>query len=277
MTFTEGAYRAFADFEKSAWVQMSSKYDSIAGQMTRQAVDPILAAVEALPQSTLLDIATGPGYVAAAAAAKGVKTIGVDFSAEMLADARRTFPDLVLEQGDAESLQYADASFDKAVCAFGMLHFPRPGRALAEAHRVVRPGGKVAYTIWATPTKEHLFGKIREIVLAHADLGVLTLPGGPGAFMLSDPLVSTALMDAAGFVDVRVEDVPCHFVVRSSRDVLGFLESCSPRILPLFQAQTAEIRTRIEQELIDVGNAAMATGRIQCPILLVVGTKVGPA
>lgn len=273
MTFSDNAYQAFVAFEKSAWVEMSTHYDSIAGQMTRQAVSPILDAVGIRVGLTMLDVATGPGYVAAAAAGRGAKPVGVDFSPEMIAGARRMFPDLELEQGDAENLRYRDASFDAAACAFGMLHFPRPGKALAEMRRVVRPGGKVVYTIWSTPTKDHLFGTIREIVLKHADLSLATVPSGPGAFMLSDPLVSTALMDAAGLTEIDVEEMPCYFDVRTPQDILGFLNHCSPRVLPVFRAQTEETRGHIEQALVNEGTKVMAVAgsRLPCPILLVSG------
>lgn len=273
MTFSDSAYQAFVAFEKSAWVEMSAHYDSIAGQMTRQAVNPILDAVGSRDGSTLLDVATGPGYVAAAAAGRGARPVGIDFSQEMIAGARQMFPNLELEQGDAEDLRYRDASFDAAACAFGMLHFARPGKALAEMRRVVRPGGKVVYTIWSAPAKDHLFGTIREVVLKHADLGAAAVPSGPGAFMLSDPLVSMALMDAAGLTEIRVEEVPCHFDVRTPRDILGFLNHCSPRVLPIFRAQTEEIRGHIEQALINEGKKAIAVGgsRIPCPILLASG------
>ena len=64
-----------------------------------------------------LDVATGPGYVAAEALRCGAKPIGVDFSPDMIADARQRFPQLTIEQGDAENLRFADGSFDTVVAA----------------------------------------------------------------------------------------------------------------------------------------------------------------
>ena len=151
MTISERDYRAFVDFEKDAWVKLFPHYDSLAGEMTRQAVDPVLHAVDLRPGSKLLDVASGIGYVGAEAQRRGADALGVDFSSDMIDIARQQCPEFRIELGDAENLRYSDASFDSVVCAFGMLHFPRPGKALAEAHRVLRPGGRHAFTVWCGP------------------------------------------------------------------------------------------------------------------------------
>lgn len=274
MTINEADYKAFANFETDAWVKLSEHYDTLAGQMTRQAVDAILDAIEIRPGVEVLDVATGPGYVAAAAQHRGAKPIGVDFSPDMIADARLRFPTLTIEQGDAESLRYADASFDAVVCAFGMLHFPRPGKALAEAYRVLRPDGRHAFTVWCGPAKNKFFGMIGDIVLKHANPTV-GLPTGPSQYMLSDPMVCAALMDAATFDDTRVQEVPCYFAAKSPSDVLAFLRKCALRAIYIVDRQSPEVRAKIEADLMDAGAKAIEqySGRIPCPVLLTSGTK----
>jgi ubiquinone/menaquinone biosynthesis C-methylase UbiE len=276
MTIHDISHRSFAAFEKAAWTSMSAHYHDVVGPMTQQAVAPLLAAANVRRGDVLLDIATGPGYVAATARAWGARVLGMDFSSEMIAVARRNFPDLSLDQADAENLPYEYGSFDVATCAFGMLHFPRPGRVVAEAYRVLRPRGRFAFTVWCGPPKAKLFGAIGEIVQRFADPDAVRLPAGPGAFMLGEPHICTALMQAAGFVDVRVDEVPCHFNVRRSTDVREFMHKCAPRTLPLYKAQTADVRACIEHALEAAGAKALADGgRIACPALLVSGTRRG--
>ena len=257
---------------------MSAHYHDIAGRITRQAVAPLLDRAKVRRGDVLIDIATGPGYVAAAARERGAYVVGMDFSPEMIADARANFPGLRFDQGDAESLSYEHGSFDIATCAFGMLHFPNPGRVVAEAHRILRPRGRFVFTVWCNPGKAKLFGAIADIMQRFADPQAVKLPTGPGAFMLSDPLVCTAVMEAAGFADVGVEEIPCQFTVGARSDILEFLHKCAPRALPLYEAQTGDVRAKIDQALKEQGAKALATdgGRIACPALVIHGIRRGP-
>src|SRR5262249_48633068 len=120
------------EFERTGWAKQAEHYDSLVGQMTRQAVDALLAAVGARAGAKLLDVATGPGYVAAEATNRGLDAIGTDIAKDMVDEARRRFAKTKFETADAENLHYRDGSFDAVTCAFGMLHFPRPGKAAAE-------------------------------------------------------------------------------------------------------------------------------------------------
>lgn len=192
----------------------------------------------------------------------------------MIALARQQFPSLAIEQGDAENLRFADASFDTVVCAFGMLHFPRPGRALAEAHRVLRPGGRHGFTVWVAPARNDFFRMIGDVMAKNANPGI-GFPTAPSAYMLGDPMMSAAMMDAAGFIDVNAEELPCHFTATSPNDVLGFMSRCSPRAIYIFERQNPDVQARIRQDLLDAGANAMANngGRISCPIVLATGTK----
>jgi hypothetical protein len=155
-----------------------------------------------------------------------------------------------------------------------MLHFPRPGMALCEAHRVLRPGGRHAFTVWVAPPRNKFFGTIGDVVLKHADPGI-RFPTAPSQYMLSNPMVSAAMMDAAGFTDVAVEEVPCHFTSSSAGDVLSFMRKCAPRAVFIYDRQSPETQARIEQDLLNAGAEAMAEegGRIPCPIVLATGTK----
>ena len=102
---------------------------------------------------SILDIGCGPGYVSAAAAERGANPIGLDFSREMIAIAKKMFPNIEFREGDAQNLPFADASFDRVVANFALLHLAEPERACAEAQRVLKAGGKFGFTIWAPATE----------------------------------------------------------------------------------------------------------------------------
>src|SRR5262249_31118740 len=74
---------------------------------------------------------------------------GIDFAPTMVARARDKHPAVRFREGDAEALPYGEGSFDHVVCAFGVMHFSNADRAIAEAFRVLRPGGRCVFTQWA--------------------------------------------------------------------------------------------------------------------------------
>lgn len=110
-------------------------------------------AAKVRPGEKILDAACGTGVLTtmlARAAFPGGAVYGIDLSPRMLAVAAKRFESLsrrsascVLQNGDMESLPYADNSFDAAVSAFALRNLSSPIRALAELARVTRPGGRV--------------------------------------------------------------------------------------------------------------------------------------
>ncbi len=142
---------SFRDFEHERWQEAVETYAGFWAGLTRQTVRPLLDALEISPETRLLDVSCGTGHVAAAAASMGASVVGIDFSSVMLSRARGLHPTLDFRLGDAEELEFPDESFDAVAVNFGMLHFQHPERALAQAHRVLRPGGRAAYTVWAPP------------------------------------------------------------------------------------------------------------------------------
>jgi SAM-dependent methyltransferase len=133
---------------------------------------------------SVLDVGCGPGYVSAAAAARGATPHGLDFSKEMIGIAQRMFPEIVFQEGDAQNLPLVNATFDRVLANFALLHVPDPERACAEACRVLKPGGKFGFTVWAA-LEENPYAKIiDDAIREHADLEV-NLPAGPPHHLFS--------------------------------------------------------------------------------------------
>jgi len=113
------------------------------------------------PGEALLDVATGTGNVAVAAAEKGVKVTGLDITPELLEIARaRALEgalDVTFVEGDAEELPFADASFDHVTSCFGVMFAPSQQQAADELVRVARPGARIALAAW---TPEGLNGQM---------------------------------------------------------------------------------------------------------------------
>jgi SAM-dependent methyltransferase len=121
--------------------------------------------VGAGPGIELIDVATGSGNVAIAAAHAGSTVTGLDLTPELLEAARRRAQEAGLDvrfiEGDAEELPFESGSFDRATSCFGVMFAPRQEQAAAELARVVRPGGTVAVTAW---TPDGLIGRTFRIL-----------------------------------------------------------------------------------------------------------------
>jgi len=143
---------------KATW--MDGDYDAFSRLMESSAVE-FLDRLDVPRGATLLDVATGSGQLALIAARRGAKVTGVDIAANSILAARgRALSeglDAQFDEGDAEDLPYADASFDIVATIFGAMFAPRPERVASELVRVARPGGTIAMANW---TAEGFIGQM---------------------------------------------------------------------------------------------------------------------
>ncbi len=98
-----------------------------------------------------LDVCCGTGDIAELLAATGAKTIGLDFTAEMLDVARRRNAAIEYLQGDAMALPFEDESFEAVTVGFGLRNLAEWKTGLEEMHRVARPGGRLLVLDFGRP------------------------------------------------------------------------------------------------------------------------------
>jgi SAM-dependent methyltransferase len=223
----------------------------------------------------VLDVASGPGYVAAQAAALGALPVGVDFASEMVVLASRHYPSLTFEQGDAEALSFAERTFDAVTINFGVLHLARPDTALAEAWRVLKPGGRCAFTVWAPPEVSVGFGIVLKAIERHGRMDV-PLPDGPPFFRFSDAAEASRSMTAAGFVAPRVDTLPLVWRL-TSRDALfdAFLHG-AVRTAALLRGQTSDALTNIRRAIADAAERYRKGDLIELPMAAVLTSGARP-
>jgi ubiquinone/menaquinone biosynthesis C-methylase UbiE len=188
----------FTRFEHEGWERVADKYDAVWSSVTRQFIPHLINDIGVSTEMSVLDVACGPGYVSAAVKNLGANATGIDFSRKMVAIARSMFPEVTFREGDAQQLPFTDASFDRVLMNFGLLHLSQPEKACAEAFRVLQPGGKFGFTIWAEP-HENPGGKIvNDAIEAHGDLNV-EMPEGPSKFLYADRQECRKLLERDGF------------------------------------------------------------------------------
>jgi SAM-dependent methyltransferase len=188
----------FTEFEHEGWQRVAGKYDATWATSTRQFIAPLLDAAEVAAGMSMLDVGCGPGYVSAAAAERGAKPTGLDFSGEMIGIAQRAFPAIDFREGDAQNLPFSDGTFDRVVANFALLHLAEPDRACAEARRVLKPGGKFGFTTWARLEENPFVKLMDDAIQAHGNMNV-TLPSGPPYYLFEGREGFRSALERAGF------------------------------------------------------------------------------
>jgi len=109
------------------------------------------AALKVKPGDVVLDVAAGTGASSAVLARTGAKICAVDISPGMVAVGRHDHPNINFVVGDAQSLPFADETFDAVTVSFGLRNMPDPQRVLTELARVTKPGGRLVICELSTP------------------------------------------------------------------------------------------------------------------------------
>ncbi len=237
----------FGQLERDAWQdpRVAQAYARGFPRVTGEAVEPLLDLVHAGLGDRMVDIACGPGTVGLRAAIRGSRVVGVDLSRAMLRLPRPGPPDWDPIQGSAHHLPFATGSFDVAVTNFGLLHFPRPEAALAEAVRVLRRGGRAAWSVWGEDA--FAFQVIPKSLLA---LGLdPRLPPGPGFFQFGTPERFAQALEVAGLESIDVRRLSWDAAFESDRAFWRVFERGSARTRAAIRALTAEGRVQLRGEV----------------------------
>jgi SAM-dependent methyltransferase len=200
------------------WERSRTEREKVAAPVTEWLVRELAPR----PGDTVLELAAGQGDVGfeiAAVLGKSGRLISSDFSPAMAEIARRRSAELDLTNVehsivDAEQIELAEDSVDGVLCRWGYMLMPNPAAALAETRRVLRSGGRLAFSVWSSRARNPWISVAAGILVAHGHMPAPE-PGEPGMFVLGDEELLRRLVENAGFVNVRMEDVPVHNDYRS--------------------------------------------------------------
>ena len=197
----------FKRLERTGYNRLGARYLA-AAEPRRALADGLLAAARLAPGQRVLDLASGPGLLA-----KGAQSIlgptGLAIASDIAEAQLACCPDVVRVAADGEHLPFAAASFDRVLCGLGLMMFPDTGRALADIRRVLRPGGRLALSVWATA------GEVPLIECALACLRRNVPPpkvARPSIFRFGNPVELERRLASADFGEIRVE--PLKFSLR---------------------------------------------------------------
>jgi ubiquinone/menaquinone biosynthesis C-methylase UbiE len=211
----------------------------------------MIGELAARPGETVLELAAGAGdtgFEAAAIVGDDGRLISTDFSPAMVQVARRRGADLGLENVDhrvmdAERIELDADSVDGVLCRFGYMLMPDPAAAFAQTRRVLRPGGRLALSVWGAPERNP-WATIGFGLLIERGHMPPPEPGAPGPFVMASEERLRALLEGAGFTAVRTEEVPVRFTFPDLDDYTTFsTDTGGPAALALRRLPDGERET----------------------------------
>lgn len=233
-------------FQESA----AAGYDRAVGNMTRQLLPPLLRAAWLAPGMRVLDIATGTGIAAEAAAeAVGLSghVVATDISPAMIERARERLgglPNVSFAVEDGQRLVLPDEGFDVVLCNMGLMYFPDPALGLSEFHRVLRPGGRAVVSVNTTPERT-LISRVLVIIGRHRPERAAE---AARMFSLGDEVQLRTLFGVAGFADVETKTESLRIEFPSFDAYFGGVEQGAGNVGQEYMALPEEVRRSVREE-----------------------------
>jgi SAM-dependent methyltransferase len=266
----------FRDFEHAGWADpaVCASYDDLMAGLTTQSIGAMLDGAHVTQGSIVLDVASGAGYAAGAALARHAKVTGIDFSAEQVRLATQRYPDALFLEGDAGQLRFDEGTFDAVVSNYGLPHFPEPDKFFGEAFRVLKRGGRLAFTVWDVPEEAKLFGAVIDAIEMYGSLDV-GLPSGPDMFLFAHAPACEKRLKAAGFADCVVSRVAQTWRAASGEQILLTVKTGTVRTRGLLKRQRAEVIDAIDDAILTALEPFRKPGgyEIPMPAVLTVATR----
>jgi SAM-dependent methyltransferase len=160
------------------------------------------------------------------------------------------------------------------VSNFGIHHVPRPQRALAEAFRILRPGGRLAFTTWAAPAENIPWQLLQDAIRQHGDSGAAKTPPSGGG--LGEPSAVLELLREAGFADVAAETVRREWRLAHPGDLIASLRRGTVRTAALIEAQRPAALLAVEAEIARQVAAYRRDSWYFVPVAAILGRGVRP-
>lgn len=256
-------------------------YADFTDRRGRELAERLLLLSAPRPGERVIELACGAGGVGLAAAVlvgAGGEVIVSDIAEEMTDIAARRARDAGLGNVharvlDLEEIGEADATVDVVLCREGLMFAINPARAVGEIHRVLRPGGRFAASVWGPRTQNPWLALIMDAVAAEVG-SPMPPPGIPGPFALEDADRLKRLLVDEGFAAVTLSELPVPLRAASLDEWWVRSSSLSGPVSARLAAMADEAKARLRSRLQEAVRPYEDSAGLQFPgLALVVSGK----
>jgi len=272
------------DQQRTTWNKFSpgwKKWDELTMDFLKPMGDEIIRLLRLRNDAIVLDVASGtgePGLSIAATLSNG-KVVLTDLAEDMLKIARENAVDRGIKNietvtCDVCELPFADDSFDAISCRFGFMFFPDMQMAAKEMFRVLKPGGKIATSVWSIPGKNFWITASMDVITHNMDLPAPP-PGAPGMFRCAKDQVMTDLFTRAGFLNVLQEEVTGKMNCVTVDVYWDMMNEIAAPVVNALSKADEPVKEKIKKEVFDAVNKRYPPGSvvIEGSALLIYGEK----
>jgi ubiquinone/menaquinone biosynthesis C-methylase UbiE len=282
--FMEQQLIEIRDQQRNSWNKFSpgwKKWDELTMDFLKPMGDAIIASIQPKGKDKVLDIAAGTGEpgLTIAKMLDGGSVVITDLAEDMIAIARenaerRGIKNVETMAADVSELPFPDNSFDAISCRMGFMFFPDMQLAANEMVRVLKPGGRLATSVWDGPEKNFWVTATMGTVNRNMDIPAPP-PGSPGMFRCAQPGLLKGIFEKAGLKNVT--ETPVSSKLRSgSIDTYWEMmtEVAAPLVAAMSKADEAT-RQKIRKEVYETINQKFPEGNVHfdCAAIIVAGTK----
>jgi ubiquinone/menaquinone biosynthesis C-methylase UbiE len=206
--------------QKASWNKFSpgwKKWDELFMDFLKPMGYEIIFMLDLKDSDVVLDVAAGTGEpgLTIASMLNGGKVILSDLAEDMLEIAKdnarqKGIKNIEIRACDVCELPFADNTFDAISCRFGFMFFPDMLLAAKEMARVLKPGGKIATSVWNVPEKNFWVTAIMGAIKRNIELPV-PMPGAPGMFRCAKDELISGLFRQAGLKNIYQKEVTGQF------------------------------------------------------------------
>ena len=253
----------FSAASQQVWEKMAQGWDANRDYMwesSKPVGEWLVRKLEPKPGQSVLELAAGmgdTGFVAAQLLGSEGRLLSTDFAPAMIDGARRRADELGITNAefrtmDAQRMDLDSESFDGVLCRWGFMLMGDPAAAFAETRRVLKPDGRLCFSVFSTPDKNP-WAAVPAKAMIDAGFMEPPPPNSPGIFGLADREVLGGLLKQAGFDETEIEEVPLTWRHATFDDYWAFLTGVAGAIATLIESLPVDrqnlARQAIEQAI----------------------------
>lgn len=247
--------------QKQSWNKFSAgwkKWDEMTMDFLKPMGQEIINAIKPTGKQVILDIAAGTGEpgLTIATMLDGGKVVMTDLAEDMLAITRenaatRGISNIETKACDVCELPFEDNSFDAVSCRFGFMFFPDMQLAANEMFRVLKPGAKIATSVWNIPEKN--FWVTATMGTINRNMELPPPPSGaPGMFRCCKPGLMEEIFEKAGFKNITEKEIPTKLRSGTIDRYWGMMTEVGAPIVAALSKADEPMRQKIKKEVFEL-------------------------